>query len=34
MLPWERDVYLALLTNAIKEKIEKDAIVRKQREAM
>jgi len=34
MLPWERDVYLALLTNSIKEKIEKDAIVRKQREAM
>lgn len=34
MLPWERDVYIALLVNDLQERTERDAILRKQREAM
>lgn len=34
MLPWERDVYIALLVNDLQERAERDAILRKQREAM
>jgi hypothetical protein len=34
MLPWERDVYIALLVNDLKERTEREAILRKQREAM